>query len=78
MVTLWLPEAQPLVCIGTPWLCRLEFGQVAGVEVGTTEEGVAPLEHQGSRRPKHGVVVGLCLKWKPIYVDKGIWSLLDV
>lgn len=44
----------------------------------TTEEGVAPLELQGSRMPKPGVVVRLCLKRKPIYVDEGLWSLLDV
>lgn len=32
------------------------------MEAGTTEEGVAPLELQGSRMPKRGVVVGLFLK----------------
>lgn len=60
--------------MGIPWLCGLECGQMAG----TTEEGVAPLELQGSRMPKPGVVVRLCLKRKPIYVDEGLWSLLDV
>lgn len=64
--------------MGIPWLWKLECGQAAGVEAGTTEEGVAPSEHQVSRRPTRGAVVGLCVRRKPIYVDEGLWSLLDV
>lgn len=37
-----------------------------------------PLELPESRMPKPGVVARLCLKRKPIYVEEGLWSLLDV